>query len=109
MVKKRVPLEAVLVFEGLLHVDLCALRALVHSLVDRRVPEQIQPPNGHLGQLLGRVLALRGRPAAGPPFDGLTARRGAHCSRRTRGGRRGGSSRVVVVVQAVRRVAGGRD
>jgi len=42
VIKKRVSLKAVFVFEGLLDVEFRALGALIHTLVDGRVTEKIQ-------------------------------------------------------------------
>lgn len=56
VVEERMPLEAVFVFECLLNVLLCAFRALVDSLKDFRVTEQIQTPDRHLGQMFGLIV-----------------------------------------------------
>lgn len=42
MVQERMPLEAVLVLERLLYVNLGTFRTLVHALVHTGVPEQVQ-------------------------------------------------------------------
>ncbi|EFA03848.1 hypothetical protein TcasGA2_TC013964 [Tribolium castaneum] len=93
VVEERVPLEAVLVFERLLDVHFGALRALIHALVDGGVAEEVEPPDGHLRQLLGGVLALGGGAAARPTLHRLASRR-----RRRHGGP---ARRWGVVVQAV--------
>lgn len=81
VVEERVSLEAVFVFERFLYIDFGTLGALVHALVYRRIPEQIQPSDGHFRELLRRVLALRGGAASRSSFDGLAAGRSAHLGR----------------------------
>lgn len=100
VVQERVPLETVLILESLLDVHLGALRTLVHPLVDGGVPEQVQPPDGHFGELFGGVLALRRGPTSHPPFRGLSAAGRRHGARAGVVGR-GRRGHVVVVVQVV--------
>jgi hypothetical protein len=83
VVEEGVPLEAVLVLEGLLYVDLGALGALVDALGYRGVAKQIEPAHRHLRQLLGRVLGLGGGPATHAPLWDLATRGGAHRTRLT--------------------------
>ncbi|KAJ8870966.1 hypothetical protein PR048_027268 [Dryococelus australis] len=83
MVEEGMPLEAVLVLEGLLHICLGALGALVHALGDRCVAEQVEASHTHLGQLFGRVLAGGG---GAPPDPSL--------HRGTSGRRSGGAKGV---------------
>lgn len=78
VVEERVPLEAVLVLEGLLDADLGALGALVDALAYRGVPKEVEPAHRHLGQLFGRVLGLGGGATAHAPLGYLPTGRGVH-------------------------------
>lgn len=78
VIQESMSLEAVLVLKGLLDVDLGAFCALVDTLRDRGISEQIQTPDGHLGELFGRVLRLRGGPATHPAFGHLATGWRAH-------------------------------
>lgn len=49
VIEEGVPLEAVLVLEGLLNVNFGALRALVDALGYRSVAKKIKAPHRHLG------------------------------------------------------------
>lgn len=73
VIEERMPLEAVLVFERLLHVHLCALRAMVDAVTNGRVAKEIEATYAHLRKLFGRVLALRRRPAACTSLHRLSA------------------------------------
>ena len=124
VVEERVPLEAVFILEGLLYVHFGALRALIHALGYRRVSEQIQPSDRHLGQLLGRILRLRGGPAPHSPLGHLSTRGCVHSAtgrrrigvllrsrRRARARRRGRRRRGCIATAAAarrRRITGGR-
>lgn len=87
VVEKRVPLKAVFVFEGLLDVELRALGALIYTLADGRVTEEIQAAHRHLRQLLGGVLRLRCSATSHASLWGLTTARRRH---------RAGAARCVV-------------
>lgn len=45
VVEERVPLETVLVLEGLLDIEFCAFSALVDTLIDGCVTEEVQAPH----------------------------------------------------------------
>lgn len=77
VVEERVSLEAILIFERFLNVDFGTFCALIHALVDARVTEQIQAPDGHLRQVFGGVGAGGRGASAGAPARRLLARRRA--------------------------------
>lgn len=78
VIEERVPLEAVLVLEGLLDVELRALGALVHALGDRRVAKEIQAADRHLGQLFSGILGVGRGATSHAPLGHLAARRCGH-------------------------------
>ena len=78
VVEERVPLEAVLVLERLLYVELRALGALVDTLGYRGVTKEIQAADGHLGQLFGWILRVGGGATSHASLRHLTAGRRRH-------------------------------
>lgn len=82
VVQKGVPLEAVLVLEGLLDVGLRALGALVDALGYGSVAEKVETSDRHLRELLGRVLRLGGGSSTHPTLGHLPTRGRAHRSYR---------------------------
>lgn len=75
VIEERVPLEAVLVFEGLLKIEFGALRALIHAFADGRITEEVQAAHRHLRELFSRVLGLRCRASSHATFRCLTTAR----------------------------------
>jgi len=93
VVEERVPLEAVLVLERLQYVRLGTFQTLVDAFGHGGVPEQVQPADRHLGQLLGRVAGRRGPPPDAPFDRRRSQRRGC--------GRGRGSSSLLLLLLVV--------
>lgn len=89
VIEESVPLEAVLVLERFLYVELRALGALINALGDRGVTKEIQPAHGHLGQLFGRILRVGGRATSHASFRDLTTGWCGHSADLVAAGRRG--------------------
>jgi len=103
VVEESMALETVLVLKSLVHVYLGALHALVDTLGDGRVAEQVQSADAHLRQLLGGILAGgRGPPPAralrGLPPGALRVGRRRVPGAQVRGVRVAGRPRTAVLI-----------
>lgn len=87
VIEERVALETVFILERFLNIELRTLGALVDPLGYRGVAKEIQTPDGHLGQVFGGILRVRGRATSHTSFRHLATGRCRHCANLVRASR----------------------